>query len=94
MIVPIETLGVDLVDIFGARRSGGEPAILGGDLDAADGRVVAGCTVKHSRDRFTGEFVRGNVRGLQSGKLLLCAAFAGASTRSATGSPSCCTNSA
>ena len=36
-----EALGVDLVDVLGARRAGGEPAVLGGDLQPADRRAVA-----------------------------------------------------
>ena len=39
---PLKALGVELVDVLGARRAGGEPAVLGDDLDAADRRVVAG----------------------------------------------------
>ena len=37
-----EGLGVDLVDVLGARRAGGEPRRLGGDLEPADRRAVAG----------------------------------------------------
>ena len=36
-----EGLGVDLVDVLGARRPGGEPGVLGDDLQPADRRVVA-----------------------------------------------------
>src|ERR1017187_9257012 len=38
----VKTLGVDLVDIFGSRRARGEPTATRGDLDAADGCIVAG----------------------------------------------------
>src|SRR4030088_3388387 len=40
----VKTLGVDFVDIFGSRRSRGEPSATRGDLHAAQGRVVAGRT--------------------------------------------------
>ena len=39
---PLERLGVDLVDVLGAGRAGGEPAVLGDHLEAADRRAVAG----------------------------------------------------
>src|SRR5664279_3572242 len=35
-----ERLGVDLVDILGAGRPRGEPGVLGGDLQPADGGAV------------------------------------------------------
>ena len=37
-----EALGVDLVDVLGARRARGEPAALGDDLQPAQRRPVAG----------------------------------------------------
>ena len=36
-----EALGVHLVDVLGAGRTGGEPVVLGGDLQTADLGVVA-----------------------------------------------------
>ena len=37
-----KTLGIDLVDVLGARRPRGEPSVVGGDLDAAERLTVAG----------------------------------------------------
>src|ERR1700759_747504 len=42
MRVAVEALGVDLVDLLGARRPRRNPAALRTDADAADGRAVAG----------------------------------------------------
>src|SRR4051812_32406493 len=42
VVLADKTLGVDLIDILGARRPRGEPAVGGGDLDAAERLVVAG----------------------------------------------------
>src|SRR3984893_9963432 len=39
-LVP-EALGVDFVDVFGARWTGGKPAVLRDDLQAADLRPVS-----------------------------------------------------
>ena len=41
MVLAAKALGVDLVDVLGARRPRGEPAVRGDHLDAADRRVVA-----------------------------------------------------
>ena len=37
----LEALGIDFVDVFGAGGPGGEPAVGGDHLQAADGSVVA-----------------------------------------------------
>ncbi len=42
VIDALEALGVDLVDVLGAGRARGEPAVLGHDLQPADRRPVAG----------------------------------------------------
>src|SRR5207253_4202773 len=41
MLAADERLGVDLVHVLGARRPGGEPAVRGRDLEAADRGAVA-----------------------------------------------------
>ena len=38
----LEALGVNLVDVFGAGRAHGEPAVCNADFQAANVRVVAG----------------------------------------------------
>ena len=45
MSLVAEALGVDLVDVLGARRPRGEPAVGRRHLDAADGRAVGGIKV-------------------------------------------------
>src|SRR5690606_6123211 len=45
-----EALGVDLVDVLRARRAGGEPAVLGDDLDAADRLAVRRGLGEHADD--------------------------------------------
>ena len=51
-----EALGVDLVNVLGARRPGSEPAVRGRNLEAADGGVVAGGAGELGEDRFASEF--------------------------------------
>src|SRR6266851_7037664 len=51
----MKALGVDLVNIFGSRRPRGEPAAARGDLDAADGCIVAGRGNKDLIDGLAGE---------------------------------------
>ncbi|AAF09889.1 hypothetical protein DR_0304 [Deinococcus radiodurans R1 = ATCC 13939 = DSM 20539] len=48
-----EALAVDFVHVLGAAGPGGEPSVLGGDLEAADGRVVAGCAGQLGGDGVT-----------------------------------------
>src|SRR5215212_5951963 len=50
-----KTLGVDLVDVFGARRPRSEPSRLGFDLDAAEGLIVTRRPGSNRADRFTGK---------------------------------------
>ena len=49
VILAAETLGVDLVDVLGARRPRGEPAAPRDHLDAADRRAVARRVGEHGR---------------------------------------------
>src|SRR6187399_1720714 len=50
------TFGVDLVHIFGARGTRGEPAMLGNHLEPADGRIITGCARQDGSNLFAGEF--------------------------------------
>ena len=56
MIFAHETFGVDLVDVFGTGWTRREPAILGHDLEAADGLIVPRCMAEHAENRLTGQF--------------------------------------
>src|SRR5438874_1737851 len=58
-----KTLGVDLVDILGARRPGGEPAEIGLDLDAAEGLAVAGRLAERGADGISGEILQAKLLG-------------------------------
>ncbi len=62
MLLSLEALGVDLVDVLRAGGSGCKPAVLGDDLDTADGSVVAGRAGQNGRDRLARE-----LRGLDLG---------------------------
>ena len=59
--VPAKALCVDLVNVFGARRSCGKPAARGTDLDTADGRIVPGRAVDDAVDLFSGKLRGGDV---------------------------------
>ena len=70
-----EGLGVHLVDVLGAGGAGGEPVVLGGDLQTADLGVVARCLGQLGGDVFAsqgggGHVVAGQCREL--GLLLQC----------------------
>src|SRR5690349_10039870 len=51
-------LGVDLVDVLGTGRSGGEPGALGGHLEATDRGTVAGGGGQGRGDRLTRQLGR------------------------------------
>src|SRR5487761_103079 len=53
-----EALGVDLVDLFGARWPRGKPAAFRDHLDAADRRAIAWGGAEDTCDLFAGEFGR------------------------------------
>ena len=55
VVFAFEGFGVDFVDVFGAGGAGGEPAVFGGDFEAADGGVVAGGFGEDGGDGFAGE---------------------------------------
>src|SRR6185312_7513193 len=58
-----KALGVDLVDILGARGSGGEPAVGGLHLQPADRCIVTRCARQHAFDLLPGEFARLHLLG-------------------------------
>src|SRR4029079_1685042 len=66
-----EALGVDLVDVLGARRPRRVPAALGDHLDAADRRAVARRLVEHALDLLAGELARAELVGSERRELLL-----------------------
>ena len=66
-------LGVDLVLVLGAGRTGSEPGILGDDLDATDGSTIAWRRGENLLDPLAGDGVGGDVvggEGLEAGLLL------------------------
>ena len=65
VVRPAEALGVDLVDVLGARRPRGEPAALGHHLHAADRRAVAGRRGEDGLDRLAGQVAGRGCRGRQ-----------------------------
>src|ERR1700738_2197376 len=72
MLGAAEGLGVQLVDVFGARRAGGEPAGRGDDLEPADRGAVARRGGQRRDDLLACELTGGNLRGgeLSQGLLL------------------------
>lgn len=50
-----KAFGVDLVNVLGSGGSGGEPAVLSGDFEAADGGVIGGSLGHDCGDGFSGE---------------------------------------
>ena len=67
----LEALGVDLVDLLGARRPRREPAAPGTDADAADGRAVARRLGGDLGDGFAGDLPGGDRLGRQRGQPLI-----------------------
>jgi hypothetical protein len=79
---PAERLRVDLVDVLGARRPGGEPSALGGHLETADGGTVAGRMGEARRDGLARELRRGHVCSAdRAPSMAFCSRVPGASTR-------------
>src|SRR5260221_10744547 len=56
-----ETLRIDLVDILGARRPRREPAVVGHNLDAAEGLAVAGRRRERGANRLAGKLLHGEL---------------------------------
>src|SRR5690348_1966286 len=73
VLLAAEALGVELVDVLGARRPRGEPAALRLHLQAADGCAIAGRSGERARDRLAGELGVRHVarRQLRQDRLLL-----------------------
>src|SRR5258708_36057603 len=67
----MKALGVDLVNIFGSRRPRGEPAAARGDLDAADGCIVAGRGSKNLIDGLAGELRDPHLLAVELAELFL-----------------------
>src|SRR5260370_2722589 len=61
-----EGLGVQLVDVFGAGRAGGEPAGRGDGLGAADRGVVAGGAGEPGGELLAGQVTGGHLGGGQA----------------------------
>src|SRR5678815_2556467 len=57
MLLAAKALAVDLVDVLGPRRPGGEPASGGDHLDAADRGLVAGRAIEHGLDALAAQLV-------------------------------------
>ena len=76
-----EAFGVDLVEIFGAGGAGGEPAGFGDDLEASDGRVVAGGIGELGGDALAGEMDSLTLAAESLLSLAFCSGVAGASMR-------------
>src|SRR5580692_4900084 len=60
-----KTLGVDLVNVLGARWARGEPTALGYDLDPANRCVVAGRRREHPLDLVARDFGRAYSRAVE-----------------------------
>ena len=65
VIGALEGLRVDLVDVLGAGRAGGEPGVLRDHLQPADGRSVAGRLGQLGGDGLPGQLGCGDVRRRQ-----------------------------
>jgi hypothetical protein len=76
-----EALGVDLVVVLCAAAAGGEPAALGGHLQAADRGVVAGRAGELGGDRLTRQLAGGDILGVSFLKPAFCSGEAGVSMR-------------
>src|SRR5690554_97903 len=69
---PVERLGVDLVDVFGPARAGGEPGAVGDHLHTTDRGTVAGGLAELGGDRMPSQHIRGDCVSRQraEGRLL------------------------
>ena len=74
MIRAFEAFGIDLIDVLGTGRACGEPAVIGNDLEAADGGAVAGGVGEFGGDGIAGEGIGADLvrREVQQGLLLGC----------------------
>src|SRR5438034_409211 len=65
-----EAFGVDFVDVLGAGGTGGEPAVGGGDFQAADRGVVAWRLRELDGDALAGHFGSPDGVGREAAELL------------------------
>ena len=63
MILVTEALRIEFVDVFGSRRTRGEPSTLGDHLQTADGSVIARRAIEHALNLFAGEFAVAKLPG-------------------------------
>src|ERR1700722_12609048 len=69
----IKAFAVDFVDVFGAGGACGKPATARGYFDAADRRIVAGCSSQDLFDRISGKFLDVNLLRIEHSELgFLC----------------------
>src|SRR5207244_353574 len=71
VFLALEALGVELVDVLGARRAGGKPAVGRRHLQPADGCPIAWRRGQFGRDRLAGQLARRDRGGRQGLELLL-----------------------
>ena len=57
MIRPREALRINLVNVFRAGRTRRKPSTRGNDLQAANGRTIAGGLATYAQYLFAGQFV-------------------------------------
>ena len=82
MLPALETLRIDLVDVFGAGRPRGKPAVLGDHLDAAERLAVAGAAVSVAGTGSPASSFIARRSGESAFNRFFCLALAGASIRS------------
>src|SRR5579862_5866432 len=66
-----KALRIDLVDVLGAGGARGEPAVLRGDLETADRRIVSRRLGEHLLDRVAGQGGRADLGPVELGELFL-----------------------
>lgn len=61
VVIAEEAFGVDLVDVLSARRTRGEPTVLGHDFQTANGLIVARCMAEDALDLLACQLGRGDL---------------------------------
>jgi len=79
VVGPLEAFRVDLVDVLGARRAGGEPAVLGHDLSPPMGAPFPGALVSFPRIGSPASVAARTSPGERALSTCRCLALAGAS---------------
>ena len=82
MLFAAKTLRIDLVDVLGARRPRGEPAVVGTDLDAAERLAVSRRSGELARTGSPASSFIASCSGDSAFSRFFCAGVAGASMRS------------